>query len=97
MQFKPLVLATASFGMLIFSTGTPASAEDGISADTITFGQAAVLSGPAAALGQGMKAGMNAAFDEINKKGGLDQVFMTMIQADGKFKAVDRLIKLSSK
>jgi len=27
---------------------------------------------------------------------GLDQVFMTMIQADGKFKAVDKLIRITS-
>jgi hypothetical protein len=27
---------------------------------------------------------------------GLDQVFMTMIQADGTFKAVDKLVRLSS-
>jgi ABC-type branched-subunit amino acid transport system substrate-binding protein len=57
----------ASFAM----AGSPALGEDGVTADTIVFGQAAVLSGPASALGQGMKAGMNAAFEEINKKGGI--------------------------
>lgn len=57
----------ASFAM----AGSPALGEDGVAADTILFGQAAVLSGPASALGQGMKAGMNAAFEEINKKGGI--------------------------
>ena len=82
MQFKSLVLATASFGMLILSAGTPAFAEDGVSADTIIFGQAAVLSGPASALGQGMKAGMNAAFDEINKKGGIHGRKIKLISAD---------------
>src|SRR5262249_17775713 len=49
----------------------PAYAEDGVSADTIMFGQAAVLEGPAAALGTGMRTGLNAAFDEINAKGGV--------------------------
>ena len=57
----------ASFAM----AGSPALGEDGVTADTIVLGQAAVLSGPASALGLGMKAGMNAAFDEINKKGGI--------------------------
>ena len=57
----------ASFAM----AGSPALGEDGVAADTILFGQAAVLSGPASALGLGMKAGMNAAFDEINKEGGI--------------------------
>src|SRR5262249_59486897 len=49
----------------------PAVAEDGVSADKITFGQAAALSGPAGALGQGMKIGMEAAFAEANKAGGV--------------------------
>jgi branched-chain amino acid transport system substrate-binding protein len=82
MQFKSLMLATASIGMLILSAGAPASAEDGVTADTITFGQAAVLSGPASALGQGMKTGMNAAFDEINKKGGIHGRKIKLISAD---------------
>src|SRR5262245_21017668 len=82
MQFKSLVLAAASFGMLILSAATPASAEDGVSADVITFGQAAVLSGPASALGQGMKAGMNAAFDEINRRGGIHGRKIKLISVD---------------
>ena len=49
----------------------PAAAEDGVSADKIMFGQAAALSGPAGQLGQGMKIGMEAAFAEVNKAGGV--------------------------
>src|ERR1700752_3805550 len=48
-----------------------ARAENGVTADTITFGQAAVLEGPASALGLGMQKGLNAAFAEINAKGGV--------------------------
>jgi len=48
-----------------------ARAEDGVTADKIVFGQAAVLEGPAAALGQGMRTGINAAFAEANKAGGV--------------------------
>jgi ABC-type branched-subunit amino acid transport system substrate-binding protein len=48
-----------------------ARAENGVTADTITFGQAAVLEGPASALGLGMQVGLNAAFNEINAKGGV--------------------------
>ena len=48
-----------------------ALAEDGVSADAIVFGQAAVLDGPASALGLGMKAGLDAAFAEVNAKGGV--------------------------
>src|SRR3954447_23478759 len=51
--------------------GQPALAEDGISTDEIVFGQAAVLEGPASALGIGMRNGLQAAFDEINAKGGV--------------------------
>ena len=43
---------------------SPACAEPGVSPDAITFGQVAVLRGPAAALGKGMRAGILAAFAE---------------------------------
>src|ERR1700733_2499835 len=39
-----------------------AAAEDGVSAAKIVFGQAAVLEGPASALGMGMRFGIKAAF-----------------------------------
>ena len=61
----PLMLA------VLLATGIPASAEDGVSADKIVFGQATALEGPASALGQGMKTGLEAAFAEINKAGGV--------------------------
>jgi len=62
-----LPVALAAF----LATGIAASAEDGVSADKIVFGQAAALEGPASALGQGMKMGLEAAFAEINKAGGV--------------------------
>src|SRR5262249_31486413 len=55
----------------LLAAGIPASAEDGVSADKIVFGQAAALDGPAGALGQGMKVGIEAAFAEANKAGGV--------------------------
>ena len=55
----------------LLATAFPASAEDGVSADKIVFGQATALEGPASALGQGMKMGLEAAFAEINKAGGV--------------------------
>ena len=61
----PVVLAT------LLAAAIPASAEDGVSADKIVFGQATALEGPASALGQGMKMGLEAAFAEINKAGGV--------------------------
>ena len=62
-RFKALYLALAS----LLAAGIPASAEDGVSATKIVFGQATALEGPASALGRGMKAGLEAAFAEINK------------------------------
>ncbi len=61
----PVALAT------LLATGISAFAEDGVSADKIVFGQATALEGPASALGQGMKMGLEAAFAEINKAGGV--------------------------
>ncbi|WP_119420418.1 ABC transporter substrate-binding protein [Desertibaculum subflavum] len=59
--------AFAAFAML-----TPAHAADpGVAADKIVFGQAAVFEGPASALGLGMREGLQAAFAEVNAKGGV--------------------------
>jgi branched-chain amino acid transport system substrate-binding protein len=76
MQFtsRGSLAAAIAFGAAILTGPVfsgQALAEDGVSADTIVFGQAAVLEGPAAALGTGMRTGLNAAFDEINAKGGV--------------------------
>ena len=49
-----------------------ARAEDGVSSNNILFGQVAALSGPAQALGQGMREGILAAFGEVNRAGGID-------------------------
>ena len=65
--FKALLAASA----VLLATGVSASAENGVSADKIVFGQAAALDGPASALGQGMKTGLEAAFAEANKAGGV--------------------------
>ena len=61
----PAVLA------VLLATGIPASAENGVSPDKIVFGQAAALDGPASALGLGMKMGLESAFAEANKAGGV--------------------------
>jgi ABC-type branched-subunit amino acid transport system substrate-binding protein len=74
-------VAAVSLASLVFAPGL-AAAENGVAPDTIAFGQAAVLTGPAAALGQGMKAGINAAFEEINKKGGVHGRKLKLISVD---------------
>ena len=48
-----------------------ARAEDGVSDSKIVFGQVAALTGPAQDLGQGMRQGILAAFDDANRHGGI--------------------------
>ena len=43
----------------------------GVTADEINFGQSAALTGPSAALGMGMRLGVQAAFEEANQAGGV--------------------------
>lgn len=51
---------------------TPIAAQQGVSTDTIQFAQVAALEGPAGALGAGMQQGISAAFEEVNKAGGIN-------------------------
>ena len=51
---------------------TPLRAEDGVFKDRIVFGQVAALNGPAQALGQGMREGILASFEEANRAGGVN-------------------------
>ena len=67
----PPLMAIPTACLVLLAAVLPAAAEDGVSADKIMFGQAAALGGPAGALGQGMKIGMEAAFAEVNKVGGV--------------------------
>ena len=60
------------FGAALLSlSSAPLHAEDGIFKDKIVFGQVAALNGPAQALGQGMREGILAAFEEANRDGGV--------------------------
>ncbi len=64
-----------------------ASAQDetatpGISLERVLFGQSAALSGPAAALGQGMRLGIQAAFAEINRGGGVHGRRLELVSLD---------------
>jgi branched-chain amino acid transport system substrate-binding protein len=71
-----LGLAAAAFA------ATSVCAQSGVSADKIVLGQAAALEGPAAALGQGMREGLLAAFDEANKAGGIKGRKVELISID---------------
>jgi branched-chain amino acid transport system substrate-binding protein len=71
MRASPLNRLPVLIAVALLASGISAFAEDGVSADKIVFGQATALEGPASALGQGMKMGLEAAFAEINKAGGV--------------------------
>lgn len=49
----------------------PAISQEGVTDTTIRFAQVAALEGPASALGLGMQQGINAAFEEANRAGGI--------------------------
>lgn len=67
MSLNKSILAAAALAMLPMFT----SAEEGVTSTSIAFAQVAALEGPAAALGQGMRLGMQAAFEEANAAGGV--------------------------
>ncbi len=67
MRFRKTVLAAAA----LMACPVLASADQGITDDSVTFAQVAAFDGPAAALGQGMRLGISAAFEEANANGGV--------------------------
>lgn len=67
---------------LMMGLPSVAHADPGVSNDKIVFGQAAPLDGPAAQLGLDMQAGINAAFNEINKAGGVKGRKLELISVD---------------
>ncbi len=95
---RNLPLSALAVAMIAgIASGAPACAEDGVSADKIVFGQAAALDGPTAALGQGMKAGINAAFAEVNKAGGVNGRMLELKSVDDGYepnKSIEAVNKL---
>jgi ABC-type branched-subunit amino acid transport system substrate-binding protein len=82
MRLKTLLPSAfaAAFGLI---AGTAAaSADPGITADKIVFGQAAAFEGPASALGLGMREGIQAAFAEANKAGGVKGRKLELVTVD---------------
>ncbi len=67
-----ITLALAVIGISSLSFGSAARTEEGVFDDKLMFGQSAAFEGPAAALGVGMREGILAAFNEVNKNGGVN-------------------------
>ncbi len=91
-SFKHGVVASlAAAGLCLAAVGS-ASAEDGVSANEIVFGQSAALDGPASALGSGMREGILAAFEEANRAGGVNGRTLTLKSLDDGYEP-DRAIE----
>lgn len=87
--------AAATGATVVFPTHS--FAETGVSAGKIVFGQAAALDGPAGALGTGMRDGILAAFDEINRAGGVQGRKLELVSVDDGYeprKAIEATKKL---
>lgn len=68
-----LVTTTSSAGAVEPATDAPATTRGtpGVTREAVEFGQSCALSGPAEALGKGMRLGITAAFEEVNRAGGI--------------------------
>lgn len=90
----PIAFATT---LAFWFAARPAGAEDGVSAGEVLVGQCAALTGPAAALGQGMNAGLRAALEEQNAAGGVHGRKLRLIAVDDGYepeRTVDRTAQL---
>ena len=64
----------------------------GVSEDRILFGQSAAFSGPAKELGINMKLGIQAAFDEVNKDGGIHGRLLELRSLDDAYEPEDAIV-----
>ena len=79
---RPVIAAMLGACALLAFIVPPAAAEEGVTADTILFGQSAPLEGPASALGQGMRRGILSAFDSANRAGGIYGRMLKLVSRD---------------
>lgn len=73
------------------------SAEEGVSDNKILFGQSAAFQGPASALGVGVREGILAAFNEVNRSGGVHGRRLELVSYDDGYeprKAIDNTRRL---
>lgn len=75
-------LAAALGALLVAWAGVAVAAQAGVTSDTIVFGQVAALSGGASALGKGLQRGIEAAFDEVNRGGGIHGRKLALVSRD---------------
>lgn len=78
MQLKSKILAS----LFLVSLAGTAPASQGIDDTNVRFAQIAALEGPAAALGEGMRQGISAAFEEANANGGVHGRMLSLDSMD---------------
>jgi branched-chain amino acid transport system substrate-binding protein len=93
---RPVIATMLAACALVASAVLPATAEDGVTADAVLFGQSAPLEGPASALGQGMRRGILAAFNSANRAGGIHGRTLKLISRDDAYEP-DRSILQTTK
>ena len=79
-----------------FAPAIAFSADPGVMPNSITFGQIAALEGPASALGHGMRDGILAAFDAVNRKGGVNGRKLLLDSVDDGYEP-ERMIEAMNK
>jgi branched-chain amino acid transport system substrate-binding protein len=82
-RVRVAMLGSIVFVAAILAAASPAAAlEQGVTGSSITIGMANALSGPASALGTGMKEGALAYFKKINAAGGVNGRVIKLISYD---------------
>ena len=74
--------AAAAAAILFAGGGAAQEDGDGVFPDSIVFGQSAALEGPAGELGRNMSLGIRAAFEEVNRDGGVHGRLLRLIVRD---------------
>lgn len=80
---RMLALAAAALALAV----APAHAADGVTPTTVTVGQSAAFSGPAAELGNDMRKGILAYFDYVNRSGGVNGRKLVLKSLDDGYEA----------
>ncbi|HVO88726.1 MAG TPA: ABC transporter substrate-binding protein, partial [Casimicrobiaceae bacterium] len=73
--------------MLLAFTAVQATAETGVSGNTIIVGQSAAFTGPASELGLDMRKGIQSYFDVVNKNGGVNGRALVLKSLDDGYEA----------
>ena len=95
-----LLVAMTSLAAVAAQTPPPASAATGVGPGSVTFGQSCALSGPAKALGEGMRLGITAAFEEVNRAGGVHGRHLRLTTLDDRYEpeaAIANTVRLIEK